>query len=110
MNKSIRQTSIVAFALALLLLAAGAMQMRSAGAAQPTQGKQAQVSPERLLPGDSTIGNAGFSQENPQIAAGGGGYLAVWEDWRTDFAGVPDNYLASGGDFTGQLLKDIYAV
>ena len=72
-----------------------------------------QTGPQRstvLLPGDSAVGPAAGNQETPQIAPGGNGYLAVWEDSRTNYAGILEGFLPSGGEVTGQSLKDIYAV
>ncbi|HET9493057.1 MAG TPA: hypothetical protein VFR15_02385, partial [Chloroflexia bacterium] len=62
-----------------------------------------------ILPGDGAIGPAAGSQENPQIAAGGNGYLVVWEDSRTNWAEIHPGMLTSGGEVSGQTLKDIYA-
>lgn len=72
-------------------------------------GAAPRLSMPATLPGDSTIGPAGGSQETPQIAAGGSGYLVVWEDSRTNYLNYPGNALQSGGEPGGQSLKDIYA-
>jgi hypothetical protein len=62
-----------------------------------------------LLPGDATIGAAAGNQENAQIAAGPGMSLVVWEDSRTNFIGATVDFIPSGGDASGQSLKDVYA-
>ena len=62
-----------------------------------------------ILPGDGAIGPAAGTQEDPQIVAGGSGYLAVWEDSRTNWAEVHPDMLPSGGEVSGQTLRDIYA-
>jgi hypothetical protein len=72
-------------------------------------GASPDLTPSVLLPGDAAIGNAAAAQDKPQIAAGGGGYLVVWEDWRTNFAGVIIGQGISGGDPSGQTVVDIYA-
>ncbi|MGH7149415.1 MAG: hypothetical protein ACREIU_01890, partial [Planctomycetota bacterium] len=54
------------------------------------------LSPVQLLPGDGAIGPAAGDQRSPALVPGGGGFLAVWEDARTDL--VP-NLLADQGGF-----------
>src|SRR5690349_10248934 len=95
------------FALFALVLSTLALNLSghpaSAGAAK------AALSAPVTLPGDGAIGPAAGSQETPQIAAGGGGYLVVWEDSRTNYLNFPGNAISSGGEPGGQSLKDIYA-
>src|SRR5829696_7138160 len=62
-----------------------------------------------LLPGDDAIGPAALDQDNPQIAAGAGGYLVVWEDSRGNHASYPGNAVPTDGSASGQTLKDIFA-
>lgn len=98
----------VSFTIALLLIIAAGIGLaggRNAGAAANPKS----TSPELLLPGDAAITTAYGNQEMPQIAAGGSGYLVVWEDSRTNYANIPDNMGVSGGDVGGQQLRDIYA-
>jgi len=68
-----------------------------------TSGRAAPPSPlpPHLVPGDGAIGPAAGDQTTPVIAAGAGGYLAVWTDDRTAFP-------AGGGDAGSG--RDIYAV
>jgi hypothetical protein len=62
-----------------------------------------------LLPGEDAIGPAALDQDNPQIAAGAGGYLVVWEDSRGNHASYPGNAVPTDGSASGQTLKDIFA-
>jgi hypothetical protein len=110
MNTPVKRASFIAFTFALLLLAGALRSTGSAGAAPaPSPNRPAINAPGLILPGDGTpsvdIGN----QDNPQIAAGNGMYLVVWEDSRTNYTNFPDNAAPSGGDASGQTLKDIYA-
>ncbi len=55
-----------------------------------------------LLPGDQTVATAPAQEEAPFIAPGGGGFLAVWSDSRTNFTSPPPFY-------EEQSARDIYA-
>jgi hypothetical protein len=101
----------VLFAGALTALSSDLFRTGKVSAAPATNLHQA-ASPKRaltLLPGDAANGPAALTQDNPQIAAGAGGYLVVWEDSRTNYAGIGDNQFPSSGTMGGQSLKDIYA-
>jgi FlgD Ig-like domain len=69
------------------------------------------LSETQLLPGDTQITPAAGRQDLAQIAAGGGGFLAVWEDSRTDVLGpyAFDVIPLGGGSGMGS-MRDIYAV
>ena len=62
-----------------------------------------------LLPGDGAIGPAAGNQQYSQIAAGGNGYLVVWEDSRANFGWGAGNAAVPTGSSGGQSLSDIYA-
>ncbi|MCY2959872.1 MAG: hypothetical protein NTY35_06865 [Planctomycetota bacterium] len=62
-------------------------------------GQAPQLSAPAWLPGDTTPGASTGEQTVPRIAAGGGGYLAVWSDSRA---------LVVGGEQTTDL--DVYAM
>jgi hypothetical protein len=96
----------------LLLLTAGTLTLGStASASLPDAPKAASPDLDReiLLPGDATIGPAALNQTSAQIAAGGNGYLVVWEDSRTNHLNILGNQGCQGGEPCGQTLKDIYA-
>src|SRR5690348_13744319 len=103
----IRQGIAPVFALCVLLMwaispfAGGIFQASAAPVMPRATGPH---SPLSFLPGDSVIGPAALSQGNPQIAAGGGGYLVVWEDSRTNYTGFPSNALPTDGYASGQTL------
>lgn len=71
---------------------------------------QPQLSPAVLLPGDAAIGTAAGNQTFPQIAAGANGFLAVWQDNRSQ---IYDSFgLSTCGRQTGSgsgSNNDIYA-
>src|SRR6476661_8138674 len=94
--------------LTLLGLGTG-LGLSSAAPQSALAGSSSQAPPRAnlaLLPGDSAIGPAAGNQETPQIVAGGNGYLVVWEDSRTNYAGILDGALPSGGEVGGQSLRD----
>lgn len=66
--------------------------------------------PATLLPGDAAVSTAAYNQNNPQIARGGSSYLVVWEDSRTNYINLIEGFAPGGGEESGQLLKDIYAI
>ncbi|HET6202940.1 MAG TPA: hypothetical protein VFI25_09080 [Planctomycetota bacterium] len=53
------------------------------------------LSPLQLLPGDGAIGPAAGEQRSPALVPGGSGFLAVWQDGRTDL--VADLLPGQGG-------------
>lgn len=63
-----------AFSIALVLAAARV----------PARAQGPGLTDLHFLPGDTAVGPAIGIQSEPQIAAGGGQYLAVWSDHRTD--------------------------
>lgn len=66
------------------------------------------ISDLAFLPGNSAVGNAPEEQNRPAIAAGGPGYLVVWQDKRTvlsGFTNMPSNPLGGNGwDILGARL------
>ena len=99
-----KKARYILFFVALLALVAGGAPAFVGGAkAAPS------LTPGALLPGDAVIGNAAGKQDQPQIAAGGSGYLVVWEDSRTNFTGAIPGQAVNTGDPSGQSLIDIYA-
>src|SRR6476646_3891804 len=87
-----------------------AVAMQAALLASVTGVSFASGRPNASLPGDSAVSAAAYNQNNPQIAPGGGGYLAVWEDSRTNYVNLIEGAAPGGGQESGQLLKDIFAV
>jgi len=67
------------------------------------------LSPLAFLPGDAAIAPAAGTQDLPDIAAGGGGYLAVWVDERSSL--IPLGTITSGPVGVPGLgtMMDIYA-
>ncbi|MGE5222993.1 MAG: hypothetical protein ACM3PY_11170 [Omnitrophica WOR_2 bacterium] len=73
------------------------------------------VSPIFFLPGDTIIKPAAFEQKQPVIAQGGGLFLAVWTDARTDAGRKSGSYYSGNGseiyaarlDSSGNLLDSI---
>lgn len=111
-----RNAPPLSFAIAVLVIVVAIIGLSSSGSAgaaagTPTkaQAKPQGVSPEAILPGDSAIATAFGNQENTQIAAGGSGYLVVWEDSRTNYINIIDGFATDGGEESGQQLRDIYA-
>src|ERR1051325_2215639 len=101
---------LVALVLGISLFVAGGSSITAwASVASGTLPTQQSAGSLALPPGDAASGRAAMNQENPQIAAGGGGYLVVWEDSRTNYTGFPSNALPTDGYASGQTLKDIYA-
>jgi hypothetical protein len=96
-------------ALMILLVAGFAPVVPARAGAWPAAGSVAPARSVTLLPGDAALALAAGNQDMPQIAAGGPGYLVVWEDARTNYAGVLEGVLPDGGQVSGQTLRDIYA-
>ena len=99
----------VAGLLLLGMLLLPAASLFGANASASGQAGPVPTMPRGMLPGDNAIGPAALDQENPQIAAGGGGYLVVWEDSRGNYASYPGNAVPTDGNVSGQTLKDIFA-
>ncbi|HET6261788.1 MAG TPA: hypothetical protein VFG99_06065, partial [Chloroflexia bacterium] len=94
----------------LLLLTTGAVALSGTADASPSSAQKAlSLGEDILLPGDSAIGPAAGNQDRAQIAAGGNGYLVVWEESRANHLNILGNQGCQGGDPCGQTLKDIYA-
>jgi len=68
------------------------------------------LSPLVFLPGDDVIAPAAGLQEEPSIAAGGPGYLAVWSDARSSVVSLPS--FTAGPYFSEGIgtMRDIYAM
>jgi hypothetical protein len=106
----VKNTHPLTFAIALMVTMVVGVGLAGSGSAGAASGpRSAGNLPDLILPGDGGIATAASAQENAQIAAGGGGYLVVWEDSRTNYAGILEGFSPSGGDIGGQTMKDIYA-
>jgi hypothetical protein len=78
--------------------------------APPTLALAPNLSPLTFLPGDDVIAPAAGLQEEPSIAAGGSGYLAVWSDARSSAISLPS--FSAGPYFSPGIgtMRDIYAI
>src|SRR5687768_1037805 len=102
MYKNVKVITLVVAVLALITCIGVTFRSGNAQAAPDLE-------PGVLLPGDAVNGNAAGAQNEAQIAAGANSYLVVWEDSRTNFAGVIPGQGVNGGEPSGQTLIDIYA-
>ncbi|HYP39630.1 MAG TPA: S-layer homology domain-containing protein [Chloroflexia bacterium] len=94
----------------MVLLTTGTVTLGSTADASPSSAQKAlSLGGDILLPGDTAIGPAAGNQDRAQIAAGGDGYLVVWEESRANHLNILGNQGCQGGDPCGQTLKDIYA-
>ena len=71
----------------------------------PGHAQAQDLGPELVFPGDGDLVVSTGTQEAPAVAAGGPGFLAVWEDQRANLAG----FAGAAGTAAGGNLIDIYA-
>ena len=90
--RSVRASSRCGFSLMLLAVMPGLSAGQTLG-------------PTRTFPGDRLVGPSTGIQKEPALAAGGPGFLAVWEDRRANLSGT----INAAGNVAAGNMTDIHA-